>query len=187
MICRCRFPQSDSGKSAFRSRSVCDHVATARESPARRQPVDVRVDRKGRDPEGLHQHDARGLVTDAGQRFEFLEAFAAPARRGARPAAARARGCSSPWRARARRGGSPPRCAPPAAPPSAPACARARRGAARPRSRARRCTAPRAAPRRAACTDPRARAESEAADAADRESPRSSRPSPPASRHRPRQ
>ena len=49
------------------------HAAAVRESPARRQPMDVGVDRKGRLPEGLGEHDARGLVADAGQRLERRE------------------------------------------------------------------------------------------------------------------
>ena len=48
-------------------------VASVREPPTRGKPVDVRVDGEGRLAEGLHHHHARALVTDAGQRLEFME------------------------------------------------------------------------------------------------------------------
>jgi hypothetical protein len=47
--------------------------AAAREAPARRQPMDVRIDGEGRLTEGLLHHDARGLVAHARQGFEGLE------------------------------------------------------------------------------------------------------------------
>lgn len=48
-------------------------AAAVRESPARRQPMNVGIDGKRRLSEGLGEHDARGLVTDAGQRLERQE------------------------------------------------------------------------------------------------------------------
>jgi predicted CoA-binding protein len=53
---------------------------TVGETPARGEAMDVRVDGERRDAEGLGHDHARGLVTDAGERFELLE--------GARDAAA---------------------------------------------------------------------------------------------------
>jgi hypothetical protein len=48
-------------------------AAPAREAPARRQAVDVRVHREGRLAEGLHHHDARRLVADTGECLEQRE------------------------------------------------------------------------------------------------------------------
>jgi hypothetical protein len=44
-----------------------------RETPALGQTMDVRVDGERRDAEGLGHDDARGLVTDAGERLELRE------------------------------------------------------------------------------------------------------------------
>ena len=43
-----------------------------RQPPAGREPMDVRVDRKGRHLERLRHDDTGGLVSDACQRFEKL-------------------------------------------------------------------------------------------------------------------
>jgi hypothetical protein len=51
---------------------LLDRLA-GREPPARGEPMDVRVDRERRDSERLRHHDARGLVTHAGQALELLE------------------------------------------------------------------------------------------------------------------
>ena len=44
-----------------------------RQAPARRQPMDVRIDRKGRHPEGLRHQHRRRLVPDPRQRLQRLE------------------------------------------------------------------------------------------------------------------
>ena len=62
-----------SANSFFRSRSVCTTLRPFERPPARRQSVDVSVDRKGRLAEGLRHHHARRLVSDAGQRLEILQ------------------------------------------------------------------------------------------------------------------
>ena len=49
------------------------NAAPVRESPARRQPVDVRVDGEGGNLEDMAHHDACRLVAHAGQGFQFLE------------------------------------------------------------------------------------------------------------------
>ncbi len=48
-------------------------VFSGAESPALRQPVDVRVDGKSGNAEGLREHHAGGLVADARKRLQFLQ------------------------------------------------------------------------------------------------------------------
>ena len=112
MIWRCRRPHAERREQLLEIALGLLDGAAAREAPARRQAVDVRVDREGRMAEGLRHHDARGLVADARQRLERLEIVRARARRAARPGSARGRRSPSPWPARGRkdgsRAGSPP-------------------------------------------------------------------------------
>jgi len=66
-------PPRGLGEEALQVALGLHHAAPAREPPARREAVDVRVHREGRLTEGLHHHDARRLVADTGERLEERE------------------------------------------------------------------------------------------------------------------
>jgi hypothetical protein len=63
-------PPRGLGEEALQVALGLHHAAPAREPPAPREAVDVRIHREGRHAEGLDHHDARRLVADTGERLE---------------------------------------------------------------------------------------------------------------------
>ena len=101
-------------QSSTRLRSISSPIACSTltgsscsvQPPAPDQPAEVGVDGDARDVERVAEDDVGGLAADAGQRDQLVERVAAPRRRTARRAPARAASASWPCSGRSRWAGS---------------------------------------------------------------------------------